>query len=70
MGWSNWPVNSLERQETTPTRIKTLIVFHDQGCEFIEIYKSYRELATPDEAERWFNIFPKKTASDNIVNYA
>ena len=45
-------------------------VAHEMGNSPRMIYKSYRELATPDEAERWFNIFPKKTASDNIVNYA
>jgi predicted SPOUT superfamily RNA methylase MTH1 len=45
-------------------------VAHEMGNSPRMIYKSYRELATPDEAERWFNIFPKKTTSDNIVNYA
>jgi len=45
-------------------------VAYEMGNSPRMIFKSYRELATPDEAERWFNIFPKKTASDNIVNYA
>ena len=45
-------------------------VAYEMGNSPRMIYKSYRELATPEEAEIWFNIFPENTASNKIINYS
>ena len=45
-------------------------VAYEMGNSPRMIYKSYRELATPEEAEIWFNIFPENTASNKIIKYS